>query len=57
MQANVATLWDDMIEQYPVFRSTYTERRMLFERSVGSLTSTNDRFLASLSNSDGQLLN
>ena len=57
MQANVATLWDDMIEQYPVFRSTYTERRMLFERSVGSLNSTNDRFLASVPNNDGQLLN
>lgn len=32
MQANVAELWDGLINKYPVFRSTFTERRMLFER-------------------------
>lgn len=33
MQANVAELWDVLIKKYPVFGSTFTERRMLFERS------------------------
>ncbi len=32
MRADVHKLWDDLIEKYPVFRSTFTERRMLFER-------------------------
>lgn len=32
MRANVAELWDGLIEKYPVFRSTFTERRMMFER-------------------------
>ena len=32
MCANVSEVWDGLIEKYPVFRSTYTERRMLFER-------------------------
>ena len=35
MQANVGQLWDGLIEQYPVFRSTFTERRMLFDKSIG----------------------
>ncbi len=30
MRANVAELWDGLIEKYTVFRSTYTERRMMF---------------------------
>ena len=34
MCANVAETWDGLIEKYPVFRSTFTERRMMFERPV-----------------------
>jgi hypothetical protein len=42
MRADVATLWDGLIEQYPVFRSTFTERRMLFEKSSGIIQGAND---------------
>ena len=43
MKADVATLWDGLIEQYPVFRSTFTERRMLFEKSSGLIQGANDQ--------------
>ncbi|MCF6320618.1 MAG: hypothetical protein L3J32_02475 [Rhizobiaceae bacterium] len=42
MCANVAELWDGLIEKYPVFRSTFTERRMLFERPLDLPVSGND---------------
>ena len=43
MRANVAELWDGLIEKYPVFRSTYTERRMMFERPENMPIQSNDR--------------
>ena len=45
MRANVAKLWDGMFEKYPVFRSTFTERRMLFDKPTvptGIVESTRD---------------
>ncbi len=41
-RANVAEQWDSVIEEYPVFRSTFTERRMLFERPVDIATPDRD---------------
>ena len=43
MRANVAELWDGLIEKYPVFRSTFTERRMMFERPEEMQIQSNDR--------------
>ena len=43
MRANVAELWDGLIEKYPVFRSTFTERRMMFERPEDMQIQSNDR--------------
>lgn len=32
MRISVSECWDDLVDRFPVIRSTYTERRMLFER-------------------------
>ncbi len=44
MRANVAELWDGLIEKYPVFRSTFTERRMLFEQPDRIIAARNEEF-------------
>ena len=44
MRADVTTLWDRLIEQYPVFRSTFTERRMLFEKSPSFIQGAIDNY-------------
>lgn len=38
MSADVSQLWDGLIDRYPVFRSTLTERRMLFEKPTPIIT-------------------
>ncbi len=45
MQADVAQLWDGLIDKYPVFRSTYTERRMLFEKPNAIIQGANDQLV------------
>ena len=45
MCANVAELWDELIEQYPVFRSTFTERRMLFDKPLPIVQQPDDQDL------------
>lgn len=45
MCANVSTLWDGLIAQYPVFSSTFTERRMLFDKPVEPIQSISDNIV------------
>ncbi len=46
MRAEVEKFRDRLFEQYPVFRSTFTERRMLFEKSSGIVQGANDHHLS-----------
>ncbi|MCP4070242.1 MAG: hypothetical protein GY742_00705 [Hyphomicrobiales bacterium] len=45
MQGDLAKILYGLIDRYPVFRSTFTERRMLFERPMDIYQGANDRHL------------